>query len=131
MGSTQSTVVVTRLEPRGRSGLRSVLRTTGEVVADCRSVPGFLGGRVAVDRRGRAWTLTVWDGPASLRAFGVRHAAVAARIDDVARDSAVCAFRQAGTAVPAWTVAAGRTPVGGPGRFRLHRDLAPLAGAPV
>jgi hypothetical protein len=124
----RGTVVVTRLDPRGPAGLRRVLRTTGQVVADCRAVPGFLGGRVAVDRRGRAWTLTVWESPAALRLFGARHAAVAATIDEVAWDSDITAFRQEGTAVPSWSQAAQHSSVGGPARPALHRMLRPAAG---
>jgi hypothetical protein len=127
VGVVGSTVVVTRLQPRGFAGLRRVLRTTGQVVADCRAVPGFLGGRVAVDRRSRAWTLTVWDSPAALREFGARHASVSATIDDVARSSDITAFRQEGHDVPSWSQAKRHSSIGGPARPALHRSLRPAA----
>lgn len=115
-------VVLTRLHPRGLRGLRDVLRRTGSVVADCHAVEGFLGGRVAVDARGRAWTLTVWASPAALREFAQRHAHIAADIDAVAVDSATTAFRQDGTGVPGWAAAARHTGFGRP-RLPLSRLL--------
>lgn len=117
-----SVVVVTRLDARGLQGVRAVLRQTGRVVADCRSLPGFLGGRLAVDPRGRMWTLTAWDSPAALRAFRSLHAPVAAGIDEVARGSSVQAFRHEGSTVPTWKDAAARTTMGRP-RPALQRAV--------
>lgn len=122
--TTTSVVVLTRLQPRGVRGLRGVLRQTGQVVQDCQAVDGFLGGRLAVDARGRAWTLTVWASPAALREFGRRHAPVAAGLDAVATASASTAFRQDGAAVPSWADAAARTGFGRP-RLPLSRPLQP------
>lgn len=126
--SETSTVVVTRLETTGLSGVRGVLRATAAVVADCQAVPGFLGGRLAIDPRGNAWTLTVWDSPSALRAFGIRHGPVAATIDEVARSSDMAAFRQDGRSIPSWAQAAAHTSLGRPGRPALQR---PITGARV
>lgn len=122
--ATTTTVVVTRLRARGLRGVRGVVRQTGRVVDDCRSVPGFLGGRLAVDPRGLLWTLTVWESPAALRAFAALHAPVAAGIDAVASDSATTAFRQPGREVPTWSQAALQTSLGRP-RLALPRDIEP------
>lgn len=122
--STTATVVVTRLRARGLRGVRGVVRQTGGVVDHCRSVPGFLGGRLAVDPRGLLWTLTVWESPAALRTFAALHAPVAAGIDDVASDSATSAFRQRSRDVPTWTQAAAQTSLGRP-RLALARGIAP------
>lgn len=119
-----TTVVVTQLRARGLRGVRGVVRQTGGVVEDCRAVPGFLGGRLAVDPRGLLWTLTVWESSAALRLFGARHAPVAAGIDAVASDSATAAFRQQGHEVPTWGRAAAQTSLGRP-RLALHRAVAP------
>ena len=115
-------VVVTRLDARGLQGVRGVLRQTGQVVADCQSVPGFLGGRLAVDPRRLLWTLTVWESPAALRQFRELHAPVAAGIDAVARASAMQAYRQEGGAVPGWQAAAEHTTIGRP-RLALQRAV--------
>jgi hypothetical protein len=122
-----TTVVVTRLDARGLRGLRGVLRQTGQVVEDCRSVPGFLGGRLAIAPHGVLWTLTVWESPAALRSFAARHAAVAAGVDVVATDSVTTAFRQAGRTVPTWAQAAQRCPLGRP-RLALARSIPPSDG---
>lgn len=95
-------VVLTRLEARGLRGAREVMRATGEVVADLAASPGFLGGRVLADRRLVFWTLTVWESPQSLRGFGPRHAAVAARVDEVARSARSTAWQEDDAAVPRW-----------------------------
>ena len=118
-----TTVVLTRLRTRGLPGVRAVLRTTGQVLADCRSVPGFLGGRLAIDRRGDAWTLTAWESAAAVRAFGARHAPIAATIDDVASESVMRAFRHEGRAVPSWTQAAAATGLGRPRGPALRRSV--------
>jgi hypothetical protein len=119
-----TTVVLTRLRTRGLRGVRAVLRTTEQVLDDCRAVPGFLGGRLAIDRHGDAWTLTVWESPEAVRAFGVRHAPVAATLDDVASESVMRAFRQPGRLVPSWDDAAVQTGLGRPRGPALRRSVA-------
>jgi hypothetical protein len=120
--NSTSTVVVTRLRARGPRGVLAVVRRTGEVVAQCRAVDGYLGGRVAVDPRGLLWTLTVWASPQALRTFSASHAPVAAGIDEVASDSAMTAYRQSGAAVPTWADAAASSGLGRPW-LALHRSV--------
>lgn len=130
----ESMVVLTRLRARGVRGVRVVLRTTDAVLTDCRAVPGFLGGRLAIDRHGQAWTLTVWETPGALRAFGIRHAPLAATVDDVASDSVMRAFRQSGQLVPSWGQAGLQTGLGRPHGPALRRSVArprASAAAPV
>lgn len=124
--SATTTVVVTKLTARGLRGVRGVVRQTGAVVADCQSVAGFLGGRLAVDPRGLLWTLTVWESPAALRTFAALHAPVAAGIDVVASNSDITAFRHPGSDVPTWAAAAQRTTLGRP-RLALQRAIAPAS----
>ena len=118
-------VVVTRLSPRGLSGLRAALALSGPVVEQLAGLPGFRGGRLLVDRRRDLWTLTTWSDRASLATFGALHAPVAARIDDVAVASATSAWQQEADDVPGWSVVRERWNDGrGPARG-LSRPLPP------
>ena len=85
-------VVVTRLQARGGTGMAAVTRLTFEVLAQLRTQPGFLGGRLLVEPRGAAWTVTGWADRTSLDGFRAAHAPVAAQIDDVASASASTAW---------------------------------------
>lgn len=110
-------VVVTRLSPRGLSGLRASLTLSGTVVEQLSDLPGFRGGRLLVDHRRDMWTLTTWSDRASLAAFGALHAPVMARIDDVAVASATSGWRQDADEVPGWAEVRARWTDGrGPGR---------------
>jgi hypothetical protein len=118
-------VVVTRLSPRGLSGLRAAVALSGTVVEQLADLPGFRGGRLLVDRRRDLWTLTTWSDRASLAAFGALHAPVAARIDDLASASTTSGWQQAADDVPGWAQVRARWTDGrGPARG-LSRVLAP------
>lgn len=125
-------VVVTRLSPRGLTGLRTALGISGTVVAQLGGLPGFLGGRVLVDHRRDMWTLTAWSDRASLAAFGALHAPVAARIGDVATASTTSGWQQDTTGVPGWADVRRRWTDGRAPGFGLGRPLPPgpaLVGA--
>jgi hypothetical protein len=116
-------VVITRLSPRGLSGLRAAMTLSGTVVEQLAHLPGFLGGRLLVDHRRDLWTLTTWSDRASLAAFGALHAPVMARIDEVAVASATSGWRS--DALPTWAEVRSRWTDGrGPGRG-LGRPLPP------
>ena len=116
-------VVVTRLSPRGLSGLRAALSLSETVVRQLADLPGFRGGRLLVDSRRDLWTVTTWSDQASLAAFGARHAPVMARIDEVAVASATSAWQQ--DELPSWAEVRARWSSGrGPGRG-LSRSLPP------
>ena len=125
-------VVVTRLSPRGLSGLRAALSLSGTVVEQLADLPGFLGGRLLLDSRRDLWTLTTWTDRASLAAFTALHGPVMARIDEVAVASATSGWRQDAVEVPGWPEVRRRWTDGrGPGRG-LTRPLPPgraLVGA--
>ena len=116
-------VVVTRLSPRGLTGLRATLSLSETVVRQLRELPGFCGGRLLVDHRRDLWTVTTWADRASLAAFGALHAPVMARIDEVAVASATSAWQQ--DELPGWAEVRARWSDGrGPGRG-LSRSLKP------
>lgn len=118
-------VVVTRLSPRGLSGLRAALTLSGPVVDQLSSLPGFSGGRLLVDRRRDLWTLTTWQDRAALATFRELHEPVAARLDEVAVASATSAWQQDPGEVPDWPVVRARWTDGrGPTRG-LPRTLPP------
>ena len=93
-------VVVTRLQARGSTGVAAVGRLSSEVLAQLRVQPGFLGGRLLIDRRRAAWTVTGWADRTSLDGFRAAHAPVAARLDEVASVSSSTAWTA--DALPSW-----------------------------
>lgn len=93
-------IVVTRLQGKGVAATATVGRWSGEVLAQLAARPGFLGGRLLIDRRCAAWTLTAWSDRASLDGFRKEHAPVAARLGEVAVDSASTAWTA--DDVPSW-----------------------------
>ena len=122
-------VVVTRLQARDVRATREVVRRTREVVAQLQEQPGFLGGRLLVDRRRAAWTVTGWADRAALVAFREVHAPVAARIDEVATDAATTAW--VAEELPSWAEVGRRwTAVPGP-RAGLRVGIRPAAALPV
>ena len=122
-------VVVTRLQAKDVRSTAEVGRRTGEVLEQLRVQPGFLGGRLLIDRRQAAWTVTGWADRASLAAFREVHAPVAGRIDEVASGSATTAW--VADALPSWAEVARRwTTVPKPG-LGLRASIAPAGLAPV
>ena len=93
-------VVVTRLQAKGATGVAAVGRLSMEVLAQLRTQPGFLGGRLLVEPRGAAWTVTGWADRTSLDGFRSAHAPVAAQLDRVASASASTAWTA--EALPSW-----------------------------
>lgn len=93
-------IVVTRLQARDLRRLGALARLSSEVLGQLRTCPGFLAGRLLLDRRGAAWTMTGWADRPSLDAFRTAHAPVAARVDEVASASASTAWTAA--SLPSW-----------------------------
>ena len=115
-------VVVTRLSPRGLSGLRAANVLVAPVLAQLDGLPGFAGGRLLVDRRLVLWTLTTWRDRAALAAFRELHAPVAARIDEVADSSATTAWQSTDERLPGWSEVRARWSDGrGPARGLSRR----------
>ena len=124
-------VVVTRLQAKGPTALAGVTRLTLEVLGQLRTQPGFLGGRLLVEPRGAAWTVTGWADRTSLDGFRTAHAPVAAQIDSVASASATTAWTA--DALPSWAEVGRRwTAVPRPGtgmRLPVPPATAPAAAA--
>jgi hypothetical protein len=93
-------VVATRLQARGLRGLARVGSTTGEVLQTLHANPGFLGGRLRMDRRAAAWTVTGWADADALAAFRVAHEPVMGRLDELASASAMTVWRA--DSLPSW-----------------------------
>jgi hypothetical protein len=62
-------VSVTRLHLRVRRSLLPFLWRVWSISRQARCAPGFLDGQVANEKGRGFWTLTVWDGEASMRSF--------------------------------------------------------------
>ena len=126
-------VTATRLQARGLRELREVLSLSRQVQAQLATSPGFLGGRLLVDRRLAAWTLTTWTDAASLRAFGRDHAEVAAQGDRLASALELTTWREPDGPPPAWAAVRARwTSVRPPalgGRLLIRPSGLPAATA--
>ena len=101
-------IVVTRLQADGLRSLRKVATLSGEVVADLRTRPGYRGGRLLLDRRKAAWTMTGWVDRAALEDFRTAHGPMAARIDEVATAADTTAW--VAELLPPWTEVGSRWP---------------------
>jgi hypothetical protein len=62
-------ISATRLRLRRLRFLPAFLRATEAVVVQMRTAPGFLGGRVLVERRLTFWTWSAWNRGDDMRAF--------------------------------------------------------------
>jgi hypothetical protein len=116
-------VVVTRLQSRSLSATAEVGRLSQQVVAQLSAVPGFVGGRLLLDRRGGAWTITGWTDRSALDGFRTAHADVAARLDEVASDSASTAWVADG--LPSWAEVGRRWTAVPPPSLGLRATIAP------
>jgi len=123
-------VNATRLRARGLREMREVLALSRQVQAQLATSPGFLGGRLLVDRRLCAWTVTTWSDPASLRAFGRAHAEVAAQGERLVADLGMTSWREPDGPPPSWDAVCARWPAVPPPALGLPLVLPP-SGVPV
>jgi hypothetical protein len=105
--------------------------------------PGFKGGSVLQDRRLTFWTLTLWDGMESMRAYILSgpHRTAMPRLVDWCDEASVVHWEQGGPALPTWAEAEGRMRAEGrPSKVRHpspdHATLAfrparTITGAPI
>lgn len=100
-------VSVTRLRLRGWWLGPIFLRRAMGVTAQVRAAPGFLGGALLPEGLRTYWTLTVWDGPESLRAFmtGGAHGAVMGKLALWCDEASVVRWQQEGARLPDWPLA--------------------------
>ena len=96
-------VVATRLTAKGARGSWLLLRLTSSVVRQLARQPGFVGGRLLLEPRLAAWTVTVWADRDSLAAFRAAHAGVAAHADEVGDQLEMTAWLSDDDAVPSWS----------------------------
>ena len=122
-----SVVVVTRMQAADLLAVRAGMSLTGTVLEGLTTSPGFLGGRVRIDRRKAMWTVTVWFDPAFLDLFRVLHAEVAARGPEVSDDMQLTAWQQETDRVPTWTQVRTRWTQVMPPALGLSRAIHPSA----
>src|SRR5262245_35117401 len=97
-------VGVTRLRLRS---VRFIPRLNWESIKIKRSVvesPGFLGGKILVDRNHAYWTMTSWKDLDSMRAFrnGDAHAAAASMLDRWCDEASVLHWETEDDELPGW-----------------------------
>lgn len=94
---------VTRLRVRSFLNLPAFLWMTFLVQRQTMRSPGFVGGRLLVDNLHTYWTLTVWDGEKSMKAFrgSGTHAEVMPKLAEWC-DEAAYAHWMADRSIPSW-----------------------------
>jgi len=123
-------VNATRLRARGLRELREVLSLSRQVQAQLATSPGFLGGRLLVDRRLCAWTVTTWSDPACLRAFGRAHAEVATQGGRLVTELGTTTWREPDAAPPDWDAVSAHLPTVPQPALGLPLSLPP-SGVPA
>lgn len=118
-------VTATRLQARGLRELREVLALSRQVERQLATAPGFLGGRLLVDRRLTAWTLSTWADRAALQEFGRSHAAVAAQGERLASAMDLTVWAQRSGPPPSWDEVRTRWSAVRPPAAGLHLTLPP------
>ena len=95
---------VTRLRVRSLIYLPSFLLQTRQSQAQVEKAPGFLGGRLLVDKRWTFWTLTVWETEKAMKAFrgSGAHAKVMPRLANWCDEAAYAHWESNTEAVPTW-----------------------------
>jgi hypothetical protein len=100
------------------------VRSTAQV----RRAPGFLGGSLLADRRRTFWTVTAWDGEASMRGYMTAgaHRRAMPFLLDWCDEASVAHWEQDGDALPTWTDADRRMrETGRPSKLRFPTALHP------
>ena len=72
--------------------------------------PGFVGGRLLIDRRRTFWTLTVWESEKAMRDYrgSGAHKDVMPRLADWCDEASVVHWTTEDTEIPSWSEAAER-----------------------
>ena len=97
-------VSVTRLRVRSLLYLPVFLWNTFLSERQVARTPGFLGGRLMVDRRRTYWTLTVWQSEQAMKAFrgSGAHANVMPKLARWCDEAAYMHWSTDDTSVPSW-----------------------------
>jgi hypothetical protein len=133
-------ISLTRLRIRSVRHLPWFMMHTMRSMGQIRQAPGFRGGAVLADRRRAFWTVSAWDGSASMRAFMTSgaHRAAMPHLLDWCDEAAVAHWEQDSASLPSWTDADRRLRTEGrPSKVRhpngFHADLShpPPRGGPT
>ena len=95
---------VTRLRVRKLIYLPQFLWRTQFAQRQAVRAPGFLGGRLLVDKRRAYWTLTVWEGEKAMKAYrgSGAHGAAMPRLMHWCDEAAYAHWESADSTVPEW-----------------------------
>jgi hypothetical protein len=105
-----SIVAGTRLRLRSAWHLPAFLWGSIRSMRQARSAPGFVRGRVLLDRDLAAWTLTVWASEATMRDYRNRdpHRAAMAKSGQLCDELVTAHWAQEGDELPGWDVVVAR-----------------------
>jgi heme-degrading monooxygenase HmoA len=97
-------ISVTRLRVRKFFYLPQFLWGTQHAQRQVVRAPGFLGGRLLVDKRRAYWTLTVWESEKAMKAYrgSGAHGAVMPRLMQWCDEAAYAHWESADASVPEW-----------------------------
>ena len=99
-----SFVSITRLRIRSVRFLPFFAMHTFRSIRQVQRSPGFKGGSLLTDRRWTFWTMTVWDGPDSMRRFMTSgsHRGAMPHLLDWCDEASVVHWDQPEDALPTW-----------------------------
>lgn len=97
-------VSITRLRIRSPRFLPGFFLHTFRALGQARAAAGYQVGALLADRRRTFWTMTVWDGPDSMRGFMTSgaHRAVMPRLADWCDEASVAHWEQPRAELVAW-----------------------------
>jgi len=97
-------VSVTRLRVRSLFFLPFFLWQTRQSEAQVKKAPGFVGGRLLVDKHRTFWTLSVWESEKNMKAFrgSGAHAKVMPRLANWCDEAAYTHWETSDETIPTW-----------------------------
>jgi len=97
-------VSVTRLRIRSLFFLPQFLWHTQQAKIQASKAPGFLGGRLLVDKHRVYWTLTAWESEKAMKAYrgAAAHGAVMKRLPKWCDEAAYTHWETTDGTIPAW-----------------------------
>lgn len=100
-------VTITYLQPRSWRAAWTVFRLSSELARGATSTPGFVAGRLRIDRRLHFWTLTGWHDRGAMSSFtqGPPHAAAMARVEELTRVARFATLAVPDDRLPGWPAA--------------------------
>jgi len=103
-------VTTTYLRPDSLRHAAALFRVSGGIAAAAAGTPGFVGGRMKVDRRLNFWTVTAWRDATALKAFRdcPAHAPLMPRIGELTSRSEIRTWSEPDARVPRWSAAHAR-----------------------